>query len=86
MVATMVPKFLKFYEDYWIYEMCLDLAEKLHKKARQERYEVIKALMVCNLKEGESVWNHVQRMQRYIERLEKLNVSFDKEVGHKHDK
>ena len=32
------------------------------------------------LKEGESVSNHVQRMQRYVERLKRLNVKFDEEL------
>lgn len=52
MVATMEPELQNFYEDYRPYEMCLDLAEKFHKKAREERYEVVKSLMTCKLKEG----------------------------------
>ena len=80
MVETMVPELKKFYVEYWSYKMGLDLAEKFHKRAHQEKYEVIKALMVCKLKEGESACNHVQRMQRYVEHLERINVNFDEEL------
>lgn len=79
MVATMVLELQKFYKDNWSYEMGLDLTEKFQKRSRQEKYEVIKASMACKSKEEESVYNHVHRMQRYVERLERLNVNFDKE-------
>ena len=39
--------------------MCLDLVEKFHKKLRKERYEVVKDLVACKLKEGEYVCNNV---------------------------
>ena len=80
MAATMIPELKIFYDDYWPYEMNLDLVEKFHMRARQEKYEVVKALMACKLKEGESVCNHVQRMQKYIELLERLNVNFKLEL------
>lgn len=81
MVATMMPKLHKFYEDYWPYEMWLDLAEKFHKMARQEHYEVVMFFMVCKLTYGESIYAHEKRMQRYVEWLEKLNVKFDQELA-----
>ena len=81
MVATMTPELWRFYEDYWPYEMNKDLVEKYHQRARQEKYEVVKALMAWKLKEGELVCNHVQRMQRYMERLERLNVFFDENLA-----
>ena len=61
--------------------MKLDPIEKYHKSARQEKYEVIKALMAWKLKEADSACNHVQIIQRYIGRLEKLNVNFDEELA-----
>ncbi|KAI3790891.1 hypothetical protein L2E82_04298 [Cichorium intybus] len=81
MVATMVPELQRFYKDYWPYEMNKDLMEKFHKRARQEKYEVVKALMTCKMKEGESVCAHVQKMQRYVQGLMKLNVHFDEELA-----
>lgn len=75
MVATITPELQKFYEEYWSYEMYLDLAEKIHNKERQEHYEVVKH------KEWDSVCAYVQRMQIYVEQLEDLNVSFHKEFS-----
>lgn len=40
---------------------------------------MVNSLIVWKLKEGDSVCAHVQRMQRYVDQLEKLSVSFDKE-------
>ena len=57
-----------------------DLVEKYHKRARQEKYEVVKALMACNMQETEFVCNHVQRMQRYVECLVRHNMQFDEEL------
>ncbi|KAI3522611.1 hypothetical protein L1887_00533 [Cichorium endivia] len=81
MVATIVSELQRFYEDYWPYEMNKDLMEKFRKQARQEKYEVVRALMACKLKEGESVCTHVQRIQRYVERLQKLNMHIDEELA-----
>ena len=54
--------------------MPLNLAGKFHKKARQERFKVLKAFMACKLNEGEFVFPHVKNMQRYMEQLHSLNV------------
>lgn len=63
MIATMAPKLQKFYEDYWPHEIIVDLVEMFLKKVRQKRYEIVKSLMTCKLKEGEYVCAHVQRIQ-----------------------
>ena len=59
MVAIMTTKLQRFYEDYRPYEMNKDLMEKYHKRAHEEKYEVVKSLMVCKMKGGESVCGHV---------------------------
>ncbi|KAL7584212.1 uncharacterized protein LOC111895452 [Lactuca sativa] len=56
-----------------------ELMEKHHNRARQEKFEVVNSLMVCKMKD--SIVSHVQIMQRYIERLVKLNVPFDEELA-----
>ena len=81
MVATMTPELQRFYEDYWLYEMNKNLMEKYHQRARQERYEVVKSLITSKMKDGESVTIHLQHMQRYVNRLLKLNVNFDEELA-----
>ena len=81
MIATMTPDLQKSYEDCWPYEMNWSLAHMFHKKVIQEHYEFMKALMALELKEGEYVCTNVRVMQRHIERLEKINVNFDKELA-----
>ncbi|XP_023768339.1 uncharacterized protein LOC111916919 [Lactuca sativa] len=81
MVATMTPELQRFYEDYWTYEMCKDLMEKYHQRARQERYEIVKSLITNKMKDEEFVTTHLQCMQRYVDRLLKLNVNFDEELA-----
>ena len=63
MVATITLELQIYYEDYWPYEMNTDLMEKYHKRARHENYEVVNSRIASKMKEGESVSNHVQRMQ-----------------------
>ncbi|XP_023731943.1 uncharacterized protein LOC111879739 [Lactuca sativa] len=58
-----------------------DLMEKFCKRAHQENCKVVKSLMACKMKDGESVSNHVSRMQRYVDRLIKLNVNVDEELA-----
>lgn len=81
MVTTMAPELSKFYKDYVPCGMALDLAGMFHKKTRQERFEVVKSLMTGKLKEGESVFPHTQKIQRYVEKLPRINVSFDEELA-----
>lgn len=78
MIAIMSPDLQKSFEDYWTYEMNFAIFQMFHKKARQERYEIIKAFMECKLKEWEYGCAHVKR---HIERLKKLNVHFEKDLA-----
>ena len=81
MVVTIVHELQRFYEDYWPYDINNDLVEKYHKRDRQEKYEVVKSFIACKIKERESMINHMQRMQRYLERLVRINVHFDEELA-----
>ena len=62
MVVTMTPELQWFYEDYWPYEMCQDLMEKYHQRARQERYEIVMQFIMTKMKDGESITTHLQCM------------------------
>ena len=77
----MTHELQRFYEDYWPYEMCQDLMEKYHQGACQERYEIVRSLITTKMKDGESITTHMQRMQRYVDRLLKLNVNFNEELA-----
>ena len=59
MLATMTPKLQRFYEDYWQFEMNNNLVENYNKRARQEKFEIVKSLMDCKMKKGEFVCKHV---------------------------
>ncbi|KAL4582861.1 hypothetical protein LXL04_007422 [Taraxacum kok-saghyz] len=48
--------------------------------ARQERFQVVRALVECKNQEGTSVYAHVQKMKGYIDRLGNLNVAFPNEL------
>lgn len=77
MLATMTPELQKSYEDFYPYEMHQHLMERYHQSVRQERYEIIVSMITTTMKDGESITAHLQQMQRYVNRLLKLNVKFD---------
>ena len=80
-MATMTAELQKSYEDFYPYEMHQDLMERYHQSARQERYEIIYSMITTMMKDGESVTSHMQKMQRYVDRLLKLNVNFPEELA-----
>lgn len=47
MIATMSSELQKYYEDYCPHKMNFSFCEMFHKKSKQQRYEFVKALMVC---------------------------------------
>ena len=81
MMATMTAELQKSYEDFYPYEMHQDLMERYHQSARQERYEIICSMITTMMKDGESVTSHMQKMQRYVDRLLKLNVNFPEDLA-----
>ena len=81
MLVTMTVELQKSYEDMYPYEMHQDLLDRYHQSARQERYEIITSMITTKMKEGESVTAHLQKMQRYVDRLLKLNLNFDEELA-----
>ena len=54
--------------------------ERYHQSARQERYEIISSMITTRMKDGESITGHMQKMQRYVDCLQKLNVNFPEEL------
>ena len=77
MLAMMTAELQKSYEDYYPYEMHQDLMERYHQSARQEQYETITVMITTKMKDGESITTHLQKMQRYVNRMLKLNVNFN---------
>ena len=81
MMATMIADLQKSYEDYYPFEMPQDLMERYHQSARQERYEIICSMITTMMKDRDSVTSHMHKMQRYVDRLLKLNVNFPEELA-----
>ena len=72
MMATITTELQKSYEDFYLFEMHQDLMERYHQSAQQERYEIICSMITTMMKDGESVMSHMQKMQRYVDRLRSL--------------
>ena len=81
MIATMNAEFQKSYEDMYPYEMHQDLLERYHQNTRQERYEIFTNMISAKMGHGESLTVHLQKMQRYVDRLRKLNVDFGEDLA-----
>ena len=81
MLATMNVELQKSYEDYYPYDMHQDLVDRYHQSVSQERYEIITSMITAKMGNGESLIAHLQKMQRYVDRLLKLNVNFDEELA-----
>ena len=57
------------------------MLERYHQSTRLERYEIITNMIVANMGSGESLTSHLQKMQRYVDRLCKLNVNFGEDLA-----
>ncbi|KAL4346901.1 hypothetical protein GQ457_17G009080 [Hibiscus cannabinus] len=81
MLATMTLELQKQQEDMVAYEMIQILKEIYEGQARQERYEISKALFQCKMSEGSPVGAHVIKMMGYIQTLEKLGFALNDELA-----
>ncbi|KAL7585481.1 hypothetical protein Lser_V15G45906 [Lactuca serriola] len=81
MLATMTTELQKSDDDYYPFEMHQDFMERYHQSTRQKRYEIIASMITTKMKDGESITTHLQKMQRFVDRLLKLNVYFNKELA-----
>ena len=81
MITTMNAEFQKSYEGMYPYEMHQDLLERYHQNARQERYEIFTNMISSKMGHGESLTVHLQKMQRYVDRVCKLNVDFGEDLA-----
>jgi len=80
MVMTMETELAERFENSWAYEINKALGEMFGKRARQERLETVKTFFRCSMKENESVCAHVQKMEKLIEKLKTLSVTFTDEL------
>ena len=61
-------------------DIIMHLRELYSQEARIERYRIAYALFACQMREGQSVAQHAQKMYGYIERLQKLGYVMDNEL------
>ena len=81
MLATMSPELQKQHEEMVAYDMIEHLKELYQEQARQERYDVSKALFQCRMAEGNLIGPHVLKMIGYIENLEKHGFPLGQELA-----
>ncbi|KAK8564604.1 hypothetical protein V6N12_058187 [Hibiscus sabdariffa] len=81
MLATMTSELQKQHEDMGAYEIIQNLKAIYEGQARQERYEISKALFQCKMSEGSPVGAHVIKMMDYIQTLEKLGFPLKDELA-----
>ncbi|KAG8493075.1 hypothetical protein CXB51_010384 [Gossypium anomalum] len=71
----------KQHEDMVAYDMIEHLKELYQGQARQERFDISKALFQCKLAEGSPVGPHVLKMIGYIGSLSKLGFPLSQELA-----
>ncbi|KAG8482959.1 hypothetical protein CXB51_022006 [Gossypium anomalum] len=81
MLATMNPELQKQHEDMVAYDMIEHLKELYQGQARQERFDISKALFQCKLAEGSPIGPHVLKMIGYIEKMSKLGFPLGQELA-----
>ncbi|XP_052881000.1 uncharacterized protein LOC128289273 [Gossypium arboreum] len=81
MLATMNPELQKQHEDMVAYDMIEHLKELYQGQARQESFDISKALFQCKLAEGSPIEPHVLKMIGYIESLSKLGFPLGQELA-----
>jgi hypothetical protein len=81
MLTSMIPELQKGFEDSMPFEMANKLKEMFQEQARAERFRIVKDLSGCKMTPGSSVSTHVLKMKGYLDRLEKLNAPFPKDLA-----
>ncbi|KAG8490844.1 hypothetical protein CXB51_014047 [Gossypium anomalum] len=81
MLATMNPELKKQHEDMVAYDMIEHLKELYQGQARQEMFDISKALFQCKLAKGSLVGPHVLKMIGYIKSLSNLGFPLSQELA-----
>ncbi|KAJ9566387.1 hypothetical protein OSB04_002353 [Centaurea solstitialis] len=72
MLATMSPDLQAGLIDTNAYDMIRQLRDMFQTQARTERYDATKAFNECKMIKGTSVSDHVMKMKRHLDHLERL--------------
>ena len=80
MLATMTADLQKSYEEFYPFEIHQDLKDRYHQSPCQELYKIISCMITTRMKDGEPIAGHMHKIQRFVDRLLKLNVNFPEEL------
>ncbi|KAJ9545659.1 hypothetical protein OSB04_025366 [Centaurea solstitialis] len=72
MLATMSPDLQTELMNTNAYDMIRQLRDMFQTQARTERYDATRALNACKMAKGTSVSDHVMKMKKHIDHLERL--------------
>ncbi|KAJ9542767.1 hypothetical protein OSB04_029273 [Centaurea solstitialis] len=72
MLATMIPDLQAELINTNAYDMIRQLRDMFQTQARTERYDATKAFNECKMIKGTSVSDHVMKMKRHLDHLERL--------------
>ncbi|KAJ9535962.1 hypothetical protein OSB04_un000872 [Centaurea solstitialis] len=72
MLATMIPDLQTGLINTNAYDMIRQLRDMFQTQARTERYDATKAFNECKMVRGTSVSDHVMKMKRHLDHLERL--------------
>ncbi|KAJ9551380.1 hypothetical protein OSB04_015425 [Centaurea solstitialis] len=72
MLATMSPDLQTGLINTNAYDMIRQLRDMFQTQARTERYDATRALNACKMAKGTSISDHVMKMKRHIDHLERL--------------
>ncbi|KAJ9544882.1 hypothetical protein OSB04_024589 [Centaurea solstitialis] len=72
MLATMSPDLQTGLMNTNAYDMIRQLRDMFQTQARTERYDATRALNACKMAKGTSVSDHVMKMKKHIDHLERL--------------
>ena len=81
MLASMSNELQRQHENMDARSVLLHLKELFGEQSRTERYEISKSLFKAHMAEGSSVQTHVLKMIEWIERLDALGFSLNKELS-----
>jgi hypothetical protein len=80
-LTTMSPNMQKQYEHVDAYTMIQGIRGMFENQARDEMYNISKALFACKLAEGRPVSPHVIKMMGYIETSDKLGCELKDDLA-----
>ncbi|GJW64333.1 retrotransposon protein, putative, ty1-copia subclass [Tanacetum coccineum] len=81
LLSSMSPNLQRTLEKYNAYDMLKELKTMFEEQAKQELFEIVKALHACKQEKGQSVSSYLLKMKSYLDTLECLGYVMPNELG-----